>query len=883
MELTLTGASLNSDLRQDTKTKATTDSSRADSSKPATSHQSHSENSTGNVDSSSSSTSDGPNNNNAKETSIKFSTKQDHSRSHSQTHSHTHGNSQNKPCCDNHNHNSHHSQNYVDVMTVSKEKLTANPALLMNALIAAIRGKGTFHTFTYLVQVVLEFESSSSSSSLGNSLPDNASTISTTDVSSKPMQWGQIPTIEGNSCKSCLNHYSNDGHTIAHWCAKRNDDVRFMEYLVANVPNVNINLPSLDSVGMRPIHWAATEGSIPNVAFILNHFSKNENQASYNDPTHLDVINAVDSSNCTPLLVASQYGHADLVAYLIKRGANPYAVDNAGDTAFHWSAYKGSVPVSSLLLHLHCYHGESRSSTTDVANRQNSKRFGDIYGYLDVQDSFGQSPLHLASLRGNIDVVNYILEEAERFVDRNMDMGQRNDNTSSSLIANADTSNDIECGQVDDVVNIEKYVGMLLTMTDKNGKTPIDLAMKKKHISTQVLLQKFMDKHLTLNQSLYGKLKWSLTQFFSRSNWLLWMGFVSEGGGRPPKFIFWFVIMNLLAASFIEATMYAPINADYTVLHYCTFIGILLTWVSLYFVNQTNPGILSNSSSNYEDSGRNSSRIMVWIQIIKHRISNFVPPIIVRFINSLTQWCIDGENKRIKKEMHSLSLELRRQYDDTLESFATMDEESNKQKKVLCHSCHIIRPPRSKHCRVLNRCILLFDHHCPFVGTTIGLYNYKYFYAFVFSMTVTDILFTITGFLYWKDYAGSQSGSSMEIITLLMVIYFSLYTLMTGGLCFYHTQLVKVNLTTNEHQNMSKYDYMKQTNDDGHFVIRNPFNKGLKHNIFSRLIPGRETYTVSNTSCCNDIKCEKTHGTAIMSTSNKKSDDDNIQLVSNIV
>ena len=78
------------------------------------------------------------------------------------------------------------------------------------------------------------------------------------------------------------------------------------------------------------------------------------------------------------------------------------------------------------------------------------------------------------------------------------------------------------------------------------------------------------------------------------------------------------------------------------------------------------------------------------------------------------------------------------------------DINNKQQQRPLCHSCHIVRPTRSKHCRVLNKCILLFDHHCPFVGTTIGLYNYRYFYAFVFFFAFTDILFTTTGYLYWK-------------------------------------------------------------------------------------------------------------------------------------
>jgi hypothetical protein len=43
----------------------------------------------------------------------------------------------------------------------------------------------------------------------------------------------------------------------------------------------------------------------------------------------------------------------------------PYAIDNAGDTAFHWIVYKGSVSICSLPLHLHCNHGNTSSTAGD--------------------------------------------------------------------------------------------------------------------------------------------------------------------------------------------------------------------------------------------------------------------------------------------------------------------------------------------------------------------------------------------------------------------------------------------------------------------------------------------------------------------------------------
>lgn len=120
---------------------------------------------------------------------------------------------------------------------------------------------------------------------------------------------------------------------------------------------------------MTPLHWACTESSLPHVALLLKKGAD---------------VEAKDASGCTPLLIAAQYGQVEVVAYLLNHGANIQAVDSSRDTALHWAAYKGSIQVCGLLA----YHDKLRFTT---------------------QDAYGQTPLHLAALRGHTSVVRYIL------------------------------------------------------------------------------------------------------------------------------------------------------------------------------------------------------------------------------------------------------------------------------------------------------------------------------------------------------------------------------------------------------------------------------------------------------------------------------------------
>uniref|UniRef100_A0A6B2L7H0 Palmitoyltransferase n=1 Tax=Arcella intermedia TaxID=1963864 RepID=A0A6B2L7H0_9EUKA len=139
-----------------------------------------------------------------------------------------------------------------------------------------------------------------------------------------------------------------------------------------------------------------------------------------------------------------------------------------------------------------------------------------------------------------------------------------------------------------------------------------------------------------------------------------------------------------------------------------------------------------------------------------------------------------------------------------------------------CKTCDIVRPARSKHCRICNRCVARFDHHCAWINSDVGSDNLWKFLIFLFSTGAVcmycsylcfGVLYGIAskeGFLttkvqfpdgtlrylpysyifqYFTYYFGALVGLGMFCGLISLVLY---------GFFGYHCYLVAKNTTTNE-------------------------------------------------------------------------------------
>ncbi|KAI7745916.1 hypothetical protein M8C21_005544 [Ambrosia artemisiifolia] len=143
-----------------------------------------------------------------------------------------------------------------------------------------------------------------------------------------------------------------------------------------------------------------------------------------------------------------------------------------------------------------------------------------------------------------------------------------------------------------------------------------------------------------------------------------------------------------------------------------------------------------------------------------------------------------------------------------------------------CTYCHVVQPPRAKHCHDCDRCVLQFDHHCVWLGTCIGQGNHCRFWWYILEETALCIW---TGILYIEYLQASfDKAWLVDVIMIILLSILSIALIFLLLLLLFHSYLVVTNQTTYELVRRRRIPYMRNIPERVY-----PFSKGACKNLYN--------------------------------------------------
>jgi hypothetical protein len=109
---------------------------------------------------------------------------------------------------------------------------------------------------------------------------------------------------------------------------------------------------------------------------------------------------------------------------------------------------------------------------------------------------------------------------------------------------------------------------------------------------------------------------------------------------------------------------------------------------------------------------------------------------------------------------------------------------------TFCKKCEIYRPPRCHHCNTCGKCVLRYEHHCPFVANCVGFRNQKPFILFLVYTSISLVLLTV--FLVWKLL------TEYSVLWLSLTLAVSAIFILETGFALSQIAMVAENVTSLE-------------------------------------------------------------------------------------
>ncbi|XP_048257852.1 ankyrin repeat domain-containing protein 50-like [Haliotis rufescens] len=198
-----------------------------------------------------------------------------------------------------------------------------------------------------------------------------------------------------------INCKDKIGRTPVMWAAG-NGHKEVVELLVSKGAKVSI----VDRFGNNILHSAGRGGDVEVVQYVLSH--------------DMVDINGRGSCRRTPVMLAAEKGHIEIVKLLVDKGGDMSLVDKGHENILHLACLCGQIEVvkyvlSQDIVDINC-RGRKTKTPVMLAARNGHKEVVEILVKKGADLSLaynaaGSNVLHLACFNGHVDVVKYLLSQ----------------------------------------------------------------------------------------------------------------------------------------------------------------------------------------------------------------------------------------------------------------------------------------------------------------------------------------------------------------------------------------------------------------------------------------------------------------------------------------
>lgn len=208
-----------------------------------------------------------------------------------------------------------------------------------------------------------------------------------------------------------------------------------------------------DNDGDSELHTAIICKDVAAIMMLLNHSMS------------LQLINAKNRMQQTPLHLAVLTGLISVVRKLVMLGCDVTSRDRNGNTALHLACREGQIDiVRNLLLPVH----RNKISEENISQQKSSR-------FL-IPNYFGQTCLHLAAARGDLDIVKLML-------DNGADCNAKEGKTGRTILHQACIDGNLELVRM-----LTKLKSCNINAKAFDGLTPFDFARTQSSETVNMVL-----------------------------------------------------------------------------------------------------------------------------------------------------------------------------------------------------------------------------------------------------------------------------------------------------------------------------------------------------------------------------------------------------------